>query len=238
MPVAHPLDRPIWTALTTRQANLAEVNGPARRYPPDMAPFADVEDFSEQSFAALYELMRPGEPAVMFTPEPVSPPAQFEVAMAATGEQLVGAPAPAALDGVEIVRLGAVDVPEMAALIALTNPGPFAKRTHELGTFLGIRIDGRLVAITGERMKPADFVEMTSVCVHPDYRGRGYAQALLSAVARDIEVRNELPMLHVFSSNAAAIALYKRQGMAIRRRLHVTVLMRAADGEASSKLPH
>jgi hypothetical protein len=125
----HPLDRPIWTALTTRQAHLAEVNGPARRYPPNIAPFAGIEDFSERSFSALYELMRPGEPAVMFTPEPIAPPAQFEVAMAATGEQLVGAPATAALDGVEIVRLGAMDVPEMAALIALTNPGAVCE-TH------------------------------------------------------------------------------------------------------------
>jgi predicted GNAT family acetyltransferase len=126
----------------------------------------------------------------------------------------------------EIVTLGAADVPAMMALTALTKPGPFALRTHELGTFLGIRAGGELVAMTGERMKPGKFVEMTAVCVHPDYRGRGYAQALLAAVARQIEARGEIPFLHVFSNNNSAIALYQRQGMHIRRRLHVTAFMK------------
>ena len=74
----------------------------------------------------------------------------------------------------------------MMELTKLTKPGPFAPRTHELGTFLGIRIDGQLVAMAGERMKPANYTEMTAICVHPDFRGRGYAQVLLGAVARQI----------------------------------------------------
>ena len=78
--------------------------------------------------------------------------------------------------------------------------------------------------MTGERMKPGNYTEMTAVCVHPDHRGRGYAQALLSAVGRQIVARGEIPFLHVFTSNVSAIALYRRQGMEIRRRLHITVL--------------
>jgi predicted GNAT family acetyltransferase len=97
-----------------------------------------------------------------------------------------------------------------------------------LGTFPGIRIDGRLVAMAGERMKPAEYTEITAVCVHSDYRGRGYAQLLLGAVARRISIRGEIPFLHVFSDNDGAIALYRRQGMEIRRRICVTVLARAA----------
>lgn len=112
----------------------------------------------------------------------------------------------------------------MIALVELTKPGPFSSRTHELGTFLGIRIDGQLVAMTGERMKPGNYTEMTAVCVHPSHRGRGYAQALLGEVARGIVARGEIPFLHVFSHNESAIALYRKQGMEIRRRLHVTVL--------------
>jgi predicted GNAT family acetyltransferase len=111
-------------------------------------------------------------------------------------------------------------------LTKLTKPGPFTLRTHELGTFLGIRIDGQLVAMAGERMKPANYTEITAVCVHPAYRGRGYAQILLGAVARQILARGEIPFLHVFSHNESAIALYRRQGMEIRRRLYVTVLRR------------
>ena len=153
-------------------------------------------------------------------------PAGFKVVLADTGEQMIGSPADSPLRDAEIVTLGAGDVPAMVALTELTKPGPFALRTHELGTFLGIRAGGELVAMTGERMKPGKFVEMTAVCVHPEYRGRGYAQALLAAVARRIEARGEIPFLHVFSNNTSAIALYQRQGMRIRRRLYVTAFMK------------
>jgi ribosomal protein S18 acetylase RimI-like enzyme len=220
------LDRPIWSALTTSQKHLAEGGLSALRYPVDMTPFADMIDMSEASFAALGDLMSGSQVAALFTPEPVDVPAGYKVVLADTGEQMIGSPADSPLRGAEIVTLGDADVPAMMALTALTKPGPFATRTHELGTFLGIRINGELVAMTGERMKPGKFTEMTAVCVHPDHRGRGYAQALLAAVARQIEARGEIPFLHVFSSNASAIALYQRQGMRIRRRLHVTALMK------------
>ena len=220
------LDRPIWSALTTSQKHLAQGGPRALRYPVDMTPFADMADMSPASFAALRDLLSGSQVAALFTPEPVEMPAGFKVVLAETGEQMIGSPADSPLRDAEIVTLGAGDVPAMVALTELTKPGPFALRTHELGTFLGIRAGGELVAMTGERMKPGKFVEMTAVCVHPEYRGRGYAQALLAAVARRIEARGEIPFLHVFSSNASAIALYRRQGMTIRRRLYVTALMK------------
>jgi ribosomal protein S18 acetylase RimI-like enzyme len=220
------LDRPIWSALTTSQKHLAEGGPRALRYPVDMTPFADMVDMSAASFAALGDLMAPSQVAALFTPEPVEVPAGFNVVIAQSGDQMIGSPADSPLRDAEIVRLGAADVPAMMSLVALTKPGPFAARTHELGTFLGIRDGGKLVAMTGERMKPGKFVEMTAVCVHPDYRGRGYAQALLAAVARQIEARGEIPFLHVFSNNSSAIALYERQGMRLRRRLHVTAFMK------------
>jgi predicted GNAT family acetyltransferase len=172
--------------------------------------------------------MSRSDQAVLFTREAVAAPPEFKILLAATGEQMIGAPADTSGNTDDIVRLGVDDVPAMMELTALTKPGPFALRTHELGTFLGVKIDGRLVAMAGERMKPADYTEITAVCVHPDYRGRGYAQLLLGAVARQISARGEIPFLHVFSDNSSAIALYRRQGMEIRRRLHVTVLGLAA----------
>lgn len=220
------LDRPIWSALTTSQKHLAEGGPRALRYPVDMTPFADMVDMSAASFAALGDLLSGTQVAALFTPEPAEVPAGFKVVLAETGEQMIGSPADSSLRDAEIVTLGAADVPAMMALTELTKPGPFALRTHELGTFLGIRSGDELVAMTGERMKPGRFVEMTAVCVHPEYRGRGYAQALLAAVGRRIEARGEIPFLHVFSNNMSAIALYQRQGMRIRRRLHVTVLMK------------
>lgn len=221
------LDHPIWSALTTSQKHLAEGGPRALRYPVDMTPFADMVDMSATSFAALGDLMAPSQVAALFTPEPIDVPAGFKVVLSETGEQMIGPPADSPLRDAEIVTLGDADVPAMMALTELTKPGPFAARTHQLGTFLGIRSGDQLVAMTGERMKPGKFVEMTAVCVHPDYRGRGYAQALLAAVARRIEARGEIPFLHVFSHNISAIALYKRQGMTIRRRLYVTALMKA-----------
>jgi ribosomal protein S18 acetylase RimI-like enzyme len=222
----HPLDYPVWSALTSRQQALAEGGAWARRYPPAIGPFAAVADMSAQSFAALGALMSPTEVAVMFTPEPVSTPADFKILLDTTGEQMIGTPADASTGAAEILTLGADDVPAMLDLTKLTNPGPFAARTHELGTFLGIRIDGQLVAMIGERMKPANYTEITAVCVHPSHRGRGFAQVLLAAISRRIAARGEIPFLHVFSNNESAIALYRRQGMEIRRRLHVTVLQR------------
>jgi predicted GNAT family acetyltransferase len=222
----HPLDRPIWNALTSRQQALAEGGALARRYPPAIGPFAAMADTSPQSFAALGALMSGSEIAVLFTPDPVIAPAEFKILLAETGEQMIGTPSESPTRGVEIVTLGANDVPAMMALTELTKPGPFTPRTHELGTFLGIRIDGQLVAMAGERMKPADYTEITAVCVHPNHRGRGYGQMLLAAISRRIAARGEVPFLHVFSSNSSAIALYQRQGMEIRRRLYVTVLAR------------
>jgi ribosomal protein S18 acetylase RimI-like enzyme len=223
----HPLDRPIWTALTTRQQALAEGGAAARRYPSVIAPFADIADLSPQGFAALGALMSGPEIAVLFTPDSVTAPAEFKVLLAETGEQMIGAIAEAPAGDVDIVTLGAEDVSDMMELTALTKPGPFSLRTHELGTFLGIRIDGQLVAMAGERMKPADYTEITAVCVHPSHRGRGFGQMLLGAVSRQIVARGEIPFLHVFSNNHSAIALYRRQGMEVRCSFHVTVLQKA-----------
>jgi predicted GNAT family acetyltransferase len=222
----HPLDHPIWTALTTRQQALAEGGEHARRYPTAITPFADMPELSPRGFANLGAMMLGSEIAVLFTPDPVTAPAEFKVVLAETGEQMIGTPADVPAGNVEILTLGAADVPDMRAQTALTKPGPFSARTHELGTFLGIRVGGELVAMAGERMKPAAYTEITAVCVHPEHRGRGYGQILLSAVSRQILARGEIPFLHLFTSNTSALALYRRQGMEIRRRLHVTVLQK------------
>src|ERR1700688_1055354 len=188
----HPLDHPVWHALTTRHAALAEAGGLALRSPSDVAPFADMPEMSAQGFAALGALMSPSDFVVLLTPDPVTVPAEFKTLFAKTGEQMIGMPAETS-GRADIVTLGADDVPAMMELTKLTNPGPFAARTRELGTFLGVKVGGRLVAMAGERMKPAEYTEITAVCVHPDFRGRGHAQMLLGAVARQMSARGETP---------------------------------------------
>src|SRR4051812_36082363 len=105
--MSHPLDRPIWTALTTRQRDLAEGGALAWRYPTEIAPFADIADTSPRSFEALSAMMLGSEIAVLFTPDPVTAPDEFKVLLAETGEQMTGTPVEVLADGVDIVTLGA-----------------------------------------------------------------------------------------------------------------------------------
>jgi len=132
------------------------------------------------------------------------------------------------LGGVDIAHtpLGAADASEMVALASLTRPGPFFERTHELGGFVGVRVDGRLAAMAGERMKLAGFTEVSGVCVHPDFRGAGYARELSRLVARRILARGETPFLHAFASNAPAVTLYEALGFKLRTTVQLTVLAR------------
>jgi predicted GNAT family acetyltransferase len=123
-----------------------------------------------------------------------------------------------------MTSLGTADIPEMMRLVEVTQPGPFGLRTQELGTYLGIHIGNRLVAMAGERMKIDGYVEISAVCTHPDVRGFGYAAALVAALSRSALERGEIPFLHVFSDNDPAIALYHKVGFRIRRTLHLTVL--------------
>lgn len=132
--------------------------------------------------------------------------------------------APGAPAGFDIVPLAPADAPAMLALATLTEPGPFAARTHRLGGFVGIKVDGRLIAMAGERMKPPGFTEVSGVCTHPDHRGRGYAAALMRSVAVNILDRGEKPFLHVYPSNGGAIALYETLGFRLRRAMSMTIL--------------
>jgi GNAT superfamily N-acetyltransferase len=124
----------------------------------------------------------------------------------------------------EIVQLGAADSNEMKELTALTKPGPFERRTHELGTYLGIKSEGKLIAMAGERMKVPGFTEVSAVCTHPEHTGRGYARMLMSRVMQGIFERGETPFLDVREDNARAIGLYELLGFRKRSLLHLAVL--------------
>ena len=220
----HPLDRPVWSALTTRQRDLAIGDGLARRFDPEIGPFAAVAVDDDEHLAALGRLVAERGPVAMLQRGEIPRPSGTRTVLEADGVQLLldrlaGVPAT-----VELEPLGAGDAAEMHALAKLTEPGPFEARTHELGGFLGVRVDGRLVAMAGERMKPDGFTEVSGVCTHPDHRGHGYAAMLSTAVAERILARGELPFLHAFASNATAIALYERLGFRLRTPVQVLVV--------------
>jgi ribosomal protein S18 acetylase RimI-like enzyme len=228
-PYPHPLDTVIWRALTSVQASLAEGDERARRYPAAIAPFAATVDTEPTSFRSLLALAGGADPIALFTTEEVEPPSAFTVVRRDSVDQMVLKDAGACVvqPGAPIVALEVADVPQMLALASVTQPGPFGPRTIELGRYIGIRPRGLLVAMAGERMRLDGFTEISAVCVEPAYRGHGLAADLVGSLVSSIAARSEIPFLHVFSSNHAAIALYRKLGFALRRRMHLALLVRA-----------
>jgi predicted GNAT family acetyltransferase len=225
--IAHPLDRPVWSSLTTRQAGLALGDERAVRLRPEYGIFVAAADRAPESLAALADLVPAAIAVAAVEPDDIPVPSGLEIVSAAICNQMIADRVTPGEPDFEIVKLIEADAPEMLALATLTRPGPFAERTHELGDFIGVKHGGKLVAMAGERMKPAGFTEVSGVCTLPDWRGRGYAGGLMRVVAARILARAETPFLHVYADNAGAIALYQALGFRFRRTLTMTVLRRA-----------
>lgn len=224
--MTHPLDRPAWSALTSRHARLAEGGDLARRYAPGIHSFISARDDSPEALTEMGALVRQGESLyVAQASEPVLP-AGIVSTMTAAAVQMIAERRFEPIEDRRILALGIADAQEMLDLATLTRPGPFSLRSLELGRFWGIRIDGRLAAMAGERMQQDGFVELSGVCAHPDFRGRGLARQLSLFVAGRICEQGDVPYLHAFATNAAAIALYESIGFGLRCQMHVAVIQR------------
>ncbi|MFC6155998.1 GNAT family N-acetyltransferase [Kribbella jiaozuonensis] len=217
------LQNPVYAALTGRHANVAEVRGNARRYPSAVAPFLALPDEpTEQDWADAVALLGPGTTGALMRPGlPI--PDVLKVDLAIPLVQFV-APASLPAPDPETVVLGVDDVPEMLSLVALTDPGPFRSRTIELGTYLGIRRNGELIAMAGTRFALPDHTEISAVCTHPDYQGQGLATRLIRAVAAQITATGRTPFLHTGGANTNAIRLYKSLGFTLSNEMKVTVV--------------
>ena len=221
----EPLDNVVWRALTSHQAPIAQGDGRARRYPPELSVFAAIESADERAWADLATIVGPGGVAVLFRPELPSPPRGWRELQRGRGNQFVAHElAPAGHVGPELTPLGPGDAEAMLALATLTKPGPFVLRTSELGRFVGVVEQGRLVAMAGERFHLTGYTEISAVCTHPDARGRGLAAYLTHHVANLIVARGETPMLHVAEGNDDARRVYERLGFTLRTPVEFAAL--------------
>ncbi|HXQ12607.1 MAG TPA: GNAT family N-acetyltransferase [Caulobacteraceae bacterium] len=206
---------------------MAEGDGRALRMLAPYGLFAAAADETMESQTALAALCPDQGAIALVEPfEAPAPPGLRVIDRGACVQMLADAVAPGEAD-IAFTPLGDADASEMMALASLTRPGPFFERTHELGGFIGVRVDGRLAAMAGERMKLTGFTEVSGVCVHPDFRGAGHARELSRLVARRILDRGETPFLHAYASNTPAITLYESLGFKLRTNVQLTVLARA-----------
>jgi predicted GNAT family acetyltransferase len=223
----HPLDRPVWASLAGPHFALSEGGDLARRFLRDVNLFASARDDSAEALAALATLLRPGERVFVLQVPAIEVPPGLLAVKRARGVQMVATRAladecPAAQP------LGDADAAEMLALATLTEPGPFLPRTHTMGRFVGLRIDGQLAAMAGQRMRFPGQTEVSGVCTHPDARGRGLARALSASVTARIQARREQAFLHAWQTNLAAIRLYESLGFVLRTEVDVAVLEKPA----------
>jgi ribosomal protein S18 acetylase RimI-like enzyme len=220
--MSHPLDNMIWEALSGPQFRLGATDGLVRHFDPTIAMFAAVADPWSSDFATLPK----GHSFGFVTTRSVPFPATIEVLREVVVTQLTADKPKLPTPGDHIVPLTDSNVPEMMALVELTKPGPFAVRTNKMGKYWGIIQDGRLAAMAGERLRLPGFGEISAVCTHPDFRGRGYARELMAKVAEPILARGETLFLQAFEDNVAAISLYEKLGFTVRCPLTFTIVRR------------
>ena len=210
------LDNPIWEALRSRHRDLALARGEVARYPAQVAPFLGVPREGLDVSDALAALIEPGETTLVLDRMPRVPPG-FEAKKLAMLAQMVCTQPVERVDGPEIVELDESHRQDVLALTALVYPHYFRPYTMRLGRYFGIYQEGRLAAIIGERMGMDGWQEISAVCTHPDFLGRGYARQLLAMLGNDNLARGRTPVLHVAHENSRAKELYLRCGYTLRR---------------------
>lgn len=225
-----PLDNAAWASLTGAHAPLALGGEWARRYPPDVSPFAALHDSADdRAWAQLAEVVDPDE-TVLVTGAEVRVPDGWVTVRELPGVQLLdegevrGRPDPEAR-AMSVDDAG--DVAAMLDLVRRTEPGPLLERTATLGTYLGLHRDHALVALAGERMRPPGHQEISAVCTDPAWTGQGLAARLVRALVAQIHARGEVPLLHTSAGNTRAIGLYEHLGFRLRRRVAFVLVRRA-----------
>jgi predicted GNAT family acetyltransferase len=208
---------PVWHALQTKHRHLAVSTGDACRYPADVAPFAAVMTPNADALHQLHSLLVPGEYVwLMGESYPAVPELTCEETLQCVQMVLpeeVSPPGPT----LDIVPLPNANAREMVALTTLAFPGFFRSRTCEMGSYYGVRSDGELIAMGGERLMLDGYPEISGICTHPAHRGKGHAANLIWHLVRSHRNAGLLSWLHVSAANHRAVELYRRMGFTVSR---------------------
>ncbi|HTN50384.1 MAG TPA: GNAT family N-acetyltransferase [Burkholderiaceae bacterium] len=222
----HLLDNIVWHSLSGPQAMFSAGNDSARRYAPGFSPIVGFPDQAQPDFAALEPFCQPDE-RLYSDGWSGAAPSGWQIEVETTMFKMIWeAETPASDEAPDAVPLGAEHAAQALELAQLTRPGPFGLRTIELGDYFGYFRGNRLVAMAGERMQAGPLREISGVCTHPDYQGRGLAKKLMLKLVRRQLLRNETPFLHVMSANTGARGLYERMGFRNYRESVVRVISR------------
>jgi ribosomal protein S18 acetylase RimI-like enzyme len=218
------LNRPAYSALKSRQANFAQSHGAAIAFAPEFAAFAALENDSEQAWQDLAKLEIGNDGFWLLEQNYIGPKAGFYVDKTAHCKQMIFDHEVIIENDVEVVELNQNDAKEMHELALLCQPGPFFARTNELAQFIGIKIDGRLVSMMGERLQIDGFSELSALATHPDFQGKKWGKYLLNQVTKRILARGQIPFLHVYAWNEIGIKNYENLGFRVRTDIYVSVL--------------
>lgn len=213
-----PLDQIAWSSLTNNHKHLGIIGEKAALYNPQVSMIATVKEETPEAYTELSQLALPGIPVALVGYDAPKNHPDWNVIRNAEVRQMTRT-TPIEYTPMDFVNLTEVDVPQMLELVNLTQPGPFSPRTIEMGRYIGIKVDGKLVAMGGERMRPVGFVEISAVCVHPDYRGKGMAKSITGELTNEILGRGLVPFLHVGVGNIPAVELYEKLGYEYRRNV-------------------
>ncbi|WP_121809817.1 GNAT family N-acetyltransferase [Mucilaginibacter kameinonensis] len=221
----HVLDNPAWSALNTGNRLLAGGNDIAKYFPKEISPFVGIPEVSAENFNTLYGTIPFESYFIFIAPHDIVIPEQWTIVNYLKCLQMVfEGEIPADFSDKGLLPLTEQHVPQMIELTQLTNPGPFIERTIEFGHYHGIFDGDKLVAMAGQRLNPTPYAEISAVCTHPDYLGRGYAGKLLMNQAKRIKAASEIPFLHVKSENERAIKVYEKLGFVTRKEMSFYVL--------------
>jgi ribosomal protein S18 acetylase RimI-like enzyme len=217
----HILDRPVWSALQTDHADLAVRLGRAWRYPEAIGPFAAATDLSKESMDDLAQMPAADEMIALFELADIPIPDGMTSLGYFSLHQMVAHKRLPLLHDARVSNLTEADAPEMMELAKLAKPGPFSLQSQRLGPFWGVKMDGKLIAMAGQRMRQPGFVELSGVCAHPEFRGRGFATLLSKYVGGKIASIGRAPYVHVHGTNKAALAFFGGIGFELRAKLNL-----------------